>query len=136
MNIRLIKVLGYAGLLPFAAAAIGHLAGLPMAQVGVVYGALILSFLGGIQWGSGLRGHVDQSDPTHRIAVSVVPSLIGFTALLLPPFAVFILLGGFGGQWVYDRRHADSVDWPEWFLQLRGHLSLGAMIGLALLLVP
>lgn len=137
MNIQRIRFLGYAGLIPFFASAAGHLAGLPTAQIGVIYGALILSFLGGIQWGSGLRGHLDESDTTRRIGVSVVPSLIGFAALLVAmPFSVVMLLGGFIGQWRFDLARAEQVGWPDWFIQLRTHLTIGALISLGLLLVP
>ena len=137
MKTNIIKRLGYAGLIPFVASAAGHLSGLPTAQIGVLYGAIILSFLGGIQWGTGLRGHLDDSDPTYRIVVSVVPSIIAFAAVLMaPPYSVVLLLGGFVGQWRYDRAHSDTVNWPPWFLDLRTHLSIGALVCLGLLLVP
>ena len=50
------KLLGYAGALPFGGCALAgvldiQLAGLQTASLLLGYGAIILSFLGGLQWG-------------------------------------------------------------------------------------
>ncbi|QGG79760.1 DUF3429 family protein [Litorivicinus lipolyticus] len=133
MDMKWLRILGYAGLAPFAATAMGHWAGLPVDRVGLVYGAVILSFLGGIQWGSALHASAGQRE---RLVASVVPSLIAWIAVLLAqPFASVVLIGGFIGQWLFDRRHANAAQWPLEFVVLRTHLTLGACVGLGALLV-
>jgi hypothetical protein len=51
----------------------------------LAYGAIILSFLGGIHWGLAI-GAVPQSDNMlwPRIALSILPSLVAWAALLAP----------------------------------------------------
>jgi len=90
--------LGYSGLLPF----IGALALAASAPgwrdvaltVFIAYASVILSFLGGARWGRGLAADVS----AYRYGEAVLPSLIGFTALLLahrPLPALALLAGGF-----------------------------------------
>lgn len=73
-------LLGYAGLLPaiFAVVlvALGEPAGIALA---LVYGAAILSFLGGIWWGLSMR--CARQQPA-IIGLSVVPSLVASATLL------------------------------------------------------
>jgi len=90
--------LTWGGLLPFA----GALA-LAAAQPGwrdaaltvfIAYAALILSFLGGARWGRALAAEVSPL----RYVEAVLPSLIGFVALLLahrPQPALCLLATGF-----------------------------------------
>ena len=74
-------VLGWLGVLPFAAFALSAATGgvLPpgTAMSGLVlYGAIILSFMGGAQWG--LAMVTSRSDPNAmraRLAISVLPAL-------------------------------------------------------------
>jgi hypothetical protein len=81
------QLLGYAGLLPFAAGAAGVWL-LPPDQHGWVtqglaaYAALIATFLGGIHWGMAMR------DPQPRLLCwlwGVLPSLLCWAALLVLP---------------------------------------------------
>ncbi len=60
----------------------------------IAYAAVILSFLGGARWGRALASNVSPL----RYAEAVLPSLIGFAALLLahrPLPALTLLAGGF-----------------------------------------
>ncbi len=133
MDMKWMRILGYAGLVPFAAAALGHLAGLPVDRLGLAYGAIILSFLGGIQWGSTLHAADFQRE---RLVASIVPSLVAWAALLMAqPFASTMLIGGLAGQWLFDRRMAERAGWSDAFMTLRTHLSLGAGLSLGVLLV-
>ena len=53
----------------------------------MAYGAVVLSFLGGVHWGFALApGTVEQSGRTERwrLLFGVMPSLIGWVALLAP----------------------------------------------------
>jgi len=64
---------------------------------------------------------------------SVVPALLAWVALLLPPgWAVAILLAGLWGHYTQDRRLARSWVLPDWYLPLR--LALTSTASLALVL--
>ena len=89
------RVLGLAGLLPFAAGALAlavlEAPGLRAwaATALVAYGALIATFLGGIHWGLAMRG----VQPVNlRLGWGVSPSLLAWIALLLPVSAGLWLL--------------------------------------------
>ena len=137
---RAARWLGYAGLLPFVLPAL-LVALLPAgdwhtlaARVLVAYGAVILSFLGGIVWGLGLQSR----RLTPRLAAfeflySVCPSLLGWVALLLPlrPGAA-LLAACVCGAFVHDALTARLHELPRWFLALRLQLSLGAVSALSL----
>jgi hypothetical protein len=90
--------LGWSGLLPF----VGALALAALAPgwrdvaltVFIAYAAVILSFLGGARWGRGLAADAS----VFRYVEAVLPSLIGFAALLLahrPLPALGLLASGF-----------------------------------------
>jgi hypothetical protein len=141
------RPLGYAGLIPFAACALVMLA-VPEAGTRDVagrallgYGAVILSFLGGVHWGMVLRGASPQR-AGGLLAAGVVPSLVGWVALLLPfERAAAVLVAGFGLFWLYEHRVLGPAVLPQDYLALRRWLTLGvvASMGLALMapsLVP
>ncbi|MEQ8230297.1 MAG: DUF3429 domain-containing protein, partial [Gammaproteobacteria bacterium] len=56
----------------------------------VAYGAVILSFLGGIQWGLAIAGGAVAG--WGRLGAAVVPALLAWPALLLPATAAYLLL--------------------------------------------
>lgn len=141
------RPLGYGGLVPFAACALLMLV-VPDAgtrdfagRALLAYGAVILSFLGGVHWGLVLRGA-----PPDRagglLAAGVVPSLVGWGALLLSfEQAAAVLVAGFGLFWLYEHRVLGTAVLPADYLALRRWLTLGvvASLGLALMapaLVP
>ncbi|MDP3907190.1 DUF3429 domain-containing protein [Novosphingobium sp.] len=78
-----LRQLGYAGLLPQAAAVVVALDGgewrWTALAVGFGYAALIFSFLGGVWWGIGVAR---DDAPSWIFAVAVVPSLIALAAYL------------------------------------------------------
>ena len=85
--------LGYAGLLPFLAGSIALLmssdSAITSTAVDVMryYAAVIASFLGAVHWG------VAKQDPTYarvRLRWGVMPALIAWTLLLLPPGPAFV----------------------------------------------
>jgi hypothetical protein len=98
--------LGWGGVLPFllavtAAFALPGWAGFAGA-VFVSYGAVILSFLGGARWGRALAGKVGP----WRFVEAVLPSLIGFSALVLLHtawIALLLLAVGFAIWLVIDQ---------------------------------
>ncbi len=126
--------LGLAGLLPFVAAALAILLPVsPWHEVGqralLAYGAVILSFLGGVRWGLAMAAS-SAAKLFGRLGLSVVPSLVGWVALLLPPAQGLVLLAlGFGLMLWADLRLAEA---PCWYRQLRLPLSAGAISALLL----
>lgn len=82
-----VLALGYAGLLPFVGCALAmHI--VAVEQQGRVlyalltYGATIVSFLGAIHWGLAMR---EPHNSTLTWVWGVLPSLVAWLALLLPP---------------------------------------------------
>lgn len=133
------KRLGYAGLIPFVAAAIAAWAGITVpfdidpVFAGQAYGAVILSFLGGIRWGAALSGN--HEDDWLNVAFSVIPSIVGWLSLLLPPFfGLPLLLIGFAVQLQWDMSARKKGIIPSWFMGLRMQLTTGAILSLAALL--
>lgn len=119
--------LGWAGVLPFFALAL--LAWLPpwrdpAAQALLAYGAVILSFLGGVRWGRAMASGAG----TGQFAAAVVPSLWGWLAwLLLSPLpALCVLAGGFALVARWDAR-GDALSAPDSFRRLRRGLSLAVL---------
>jgi hypothetical protein len=141
------RPLGYGGLVPFVACALVMLA-VPedgtrdlAGRALLGYGAVILSFLGGVHWGLVLRGAAPQR-AGGLMAAGVVPSLVGWVALLLPfEQATAVLVAAFGLFWLYEHRVLGTAVLPADYLALRRWLTLGvvASMGLALMaptLVP
>jgi Protein of unknown function (DUF3429) len=117
-------VLGLAGAVPFVACAVAVAGDLrlplidnPVAAL-VAYGAVILSFLGGIRWGFALRMN-DPALQNSAFILSVGPSIAAWL-LLLPPASMalvampvlFVLVG------LADQRMG-AVGAPSWFMRLR-----------------
>lgn len=132
-------VLGVAGLIPFYVPAVALLAGADLgwgagglALALAAYGALILSFLGGVRWG--LAVAMDEQGAARRgYLLSVVPSLLGFAALALPGEArLWTLCGLHVALGLLDYGLVCREEAPEWFGRLRLVLSAGAAVALAL----
>lgn len=118
--------LSLAGALPFIALALA-VAGLSeihplhgIAQDALkTYGAVILSFLGGIRWGLAMRGSVPSATRV-TFAASVIPSLLGWFAIFLPaPYVYAVLALGFAGQGAWDSFAGQSGVFGLWFAKLR-----------------
>ena len=144
-------LLGAAGLLPFVfgaaalvlveATAVAHLPDATyFARVLVGYGAVILSFLGGVRWGAavGLDMGRDEVEATPRsvevvnaltveLVIAVLPSLIAWGALLLPVVPALALLAfSFVVLGFADRIAAQDGRLPAWYGRLRLWLTGGA----------
>ena len=120
------------GAIPFMAAAAlafyggGDVRGYQADQIAVAYGAVILSFLGGIRWGDAIA-----KGPAATLFLSVLPSLAGFLALLINNFNGAIVLGiGFIAQAVWDYIAPGAL--PQWFIQLRMAISTIVVVCLAI----
>lgn len=131
-------LLGLAGLLPFWGLAIGltfaPVAGWTPTQLGFAlstYGAVIVSFLGGIRWG--LATAVQRGASATQYGLAVVPSLLAWAALALPAAPGLAALGVVAlALGPLDRPLVAAGLAPVWFGRLRLLLSIGA--GAALLL--
>ena len=127
---RAAALLGYAGLLPFVIAALAIHARWPDAalpvQVFIAYGAAILAFLGGIQWGLALGP--GRAGASERMAIGVLPSLLAWLALLLDPAgAIGLLAAGFAALLAWERYRCPVID-PAWYLGLRTRLTLAVLL--------
>ena len=119
--------MGIAGVIPFLATTGGAIFAQPkladMATFGLLtYGAVILSFLGGVLWGSVVsRRQLDiETGTTRLLIVSVVPSLIGWVAVLLgPDIGLPIMALSFLLVLAADITNTRSRILPPWYPKLR-----------------
>lgn len=131
----LIQALAYAGLLPFAAGVLMLLIpGLPVPEgfgAGwlLAYGAVIATFLGAVHWGAALAGRYGLGEAGRAAVWAVVPSILAWITLLLPPLWALpgqVLL--FGLILAMDRRYGARLVWPGYYRRLRMILSTIVMI--------
>lgn len=129
---RVVLIFGLLGIIPFWAPALVTLIWpnvLPLAGiVAAVYGALILSFLGGARWGLA----VAWPDPRRVvISLAMLPTLAGLALLLLPAEWRAAQLCGLAAalllHWLWDARASGL---PAWYPKLRAILTIGAATGL------
>ena len=126
-------VLGLAGLLPFFISAyLSFSADVKSSATGLLslgaYGAVILSFLGGIRWGLVLNNKA-QVQKWAPLMWSVVPSLIAWPALLLPSrYMLLVLVAGLLFQYAMDNEAVKVKKMPNWFGRLRLILTTGAVL--------
>jgi len=123
--------LGALGLVPFAALA----ASLPfvtgdlkqdLTYTLLAYGAVILSFLGGVHWGLaiGSTAPATAAPFTVRLILSVLPSLVAWAALLVPERSgLFVLAAAIALMLVLDIRATRAGEAPAWYPRLRVPLS-------------
>ncbi len=130
--------LGIAGLLPFILCSLGALmlssdwADRSLLAL-LAYGAVILAFLGGVHWGFALEGEAEPANSMSRVqrsrfGLGVVPSLIGWAALLvtfigLPRTGLLVLAAGFIGTTVIEAQAARRGLVPHAYMWLRWGLS-------------
>ena len=125
-----LTALGYAGLLPFLATAIGTwlpVAWAPAAAFGfMAYSAAILAFLGGLQWGIALRPDADRV--RERLAVGVLPALAAALAIPLGVrWGAGLLLVAFLLLLAWDRQRNRAL-LPGWYVPLRIRLTGGVAV--------
>jgi len=132
-----VLLLGYAGLLPPLAAIVVRLSGSvpPDAPVvgilllgALLYGGLILSFLGGMWWGAACAGRTGRS-LRPWLTLAVMPSLIALAALLATIHNARVggglLSVALVATLLVDRRLVQNGLVPDWWMALRVPLSLG-----------
>lgn len=101
--------------------------------IAIAYGAVILSFLGGIRWGLEIAPHT-RTVATATLVLSVLPGLAGFAVMFMPVLvALTVLVCGFMLHALWDVLAADKGYLPQWFATLR--MLLTAIVVPALLLL-
>lgn len=103
------------------------------AQAVIVYGALILSFLGGVRWGAEVNGQGAGIPRTPILSLSVLGSLAGFAIVmwalwsteLWPVLAVLA-----GAHLVHGVWDAGGAGLPIWMRRMRGFAAVVAVISL------
>ncbi|KAK3235150.1 hypothetical protein CYMTET_54634 [Cymbomonas tetramitiformis] len=119
--------LGFAGAIPFIGLTAPFAAVLPLPEImagnealwQTTYGAVILSFLGGVHWGACLSG----SSPT-RLLWSVTPSLLAWPACMLPASSATASLAlSFLMAHAVDMTYARRGLLPPWYAALRWPLT-------------
>jgi hypothetical protein len=122
--------LGYGGLIPFVAGALlvwlVHEDVQPYATLALsAYAAVIVSFLGGIHWGLALR---QAEPPPLLLAWGVVPALVAWLAVMMPPSAGLVIHGiMLVACYAVDRRIYPAQGAAHW-LVLRFRLSAVAAL--------
>ncbi|WP_420410913.1 DUF3429 domain-containing protein [Roseibium sp.] len=98
-----------------------------------LYGAVILSFLGGIYWGWELAIAYVQTKPVSstRLVIGVLPSIFGWFALLLPGiYPAFALSACFCGCLGYDLWRTNRHLAPRWYPALRIPVTVAVLVAL------
>lgn len=124
--------LGYVGLLPFVLGAalvwLVRADAHPYATLMLsCYAAVIVSFLGGIHWGLTMR-QVPTAVPTWFFGWGVVPSLVAWVAVVMPPYAGLVVHGVMlVACYLVDRRSYPLLGAANW-LTLRFRLTVVASL--------
>ncbi|MDO9249338.1 MAG: DUF3429 domain-containing protein [Phenylobacterium sp.] len=128
----LVLIYGVLGLAPFLAPPLvgrlaPHLSGLAATGL-ALFGALILSCLGGARWGMAV---IEDRPRGAVVTMAMIPTLVGLVLLMLPPSAQTAKLAGLAAalsvHLVWDLR---SPGLPSWYPSLRILLTAGAVVGL------
>ncbi|KNE55064.1 hypothetical protein AMAG_01000 [Allomyces macrogynus ATCC 38327] len=122
------KLLGLAGLIPFAGATVGAWTCvgaddiIAFQLVEATYGASILAFMGAVHWGTAMahEGVTNTNTLSKRYALSVLPSLIGWATLSMPAdIALATQLAAFNALLYADVRAWRHGSVPRWYPNLR-----------------
>lgn len=138
-----VKILGYGGLVPFIGlAGISMFAPLPLSEMALAglafYGAIILSFLGGLHWGrlaasNTVEAGKDTGIDTGWLIWSVVPSLWAWGAIWLVldnALQLLLIAAGLCVCWAVDRQAIAGGLFASWMGRLRRDLTLVATLSL------
>ena len=131
---------GLLGLVPFWGLALATVVDFGIASVGavlalVMYGAVILTFVGALWWGMAVNAPA--SAPRQLMFVwSVIPALIGWFAMIgaAPDVGLRMVIAGLVLQWLLDSMLMRKVPdlFPRWVFRLRTILTSGSVAALGL----
>ena len=123
---RFASILGFAGVTPFIAGLVLlYLYNDPLRGWGewilISYGAIILSFMGGVHWGAAM---IREDSSIGALGRSVLPSLLALPALAIGGAnGLLILAFGFLGLVIYDVSEVQKKRLPQWYPYLRRPLT-------------
>ncbi|MEM7775612.1 MAG: DUF3429 domain-containing protein [Pseudomonadota bacterium] len=102
----------------------------------LLYAAIILSFLGGVQWGLAMATPASERIVLwRRYVVSVLPSLLAWFALFLGTrTGLFVLAVGFVLLLIYDIQSVRRGEAPLWYERLRLGLSTVVVLSISITL--
>lgn len=98
------------------------------------YAAVVLSFVGALHWGFAIL-HPKMSPQERNIVMawSVVPALVAWLALLAPlRHGLAVTAAMFALHYAMDRAFTQRFELPDWYLRLRGGLTVVVIACLAL----
>ena len=131
------KILGWGGVIPFILCGVASRSGDPDLMLyglygGTNYAAVILSFLGAVHWGLAMGSK--RSDGW--FIWSITPALLAAASLLIfdAQMRVWTLIPLFVMAWGVDYSAARQGLVPDWYMPLRTGLTLGAIVGLGLMI--
>jgi hypothetical protein len=137
-------LLGLAGLVPFLVTAIQIATGWPFGprltgpalfHLGA-YGACILSFMGGVQWGLAVAAGASGFDAFRRYGLSVLPALLAWAGLYAGARHGLLLLAfGFAVLLAFDLAAVARGEAPRWYGHLRCGLTAVVLSALALAII-
>jgi len=128
--------LGFAGLVPLVVLSL-WLAGIPVEHVWremtirllTGYCAVVLSFLGGVRFALAMSGAY--AGTRRDIAISVLPALLAWAVMFIPPYLGFVLLAvAFAAHGAWDALSGQGGIVPAWFVRLRTQLTAVAVISM------
>lgn len=133
--------LGLAGLIPFLVGGFGAWLAEPAAAALALnamlgYGAVILSFLGGVHWGRALAPDIAMRPSWMQLIWSVTPALIGWGAMFTGQIysVLVIYLIAFTLAFIVDAKAVRGGLLPAWYGTLRKILTTGVILSLAVAL--
>lgn len=141
LNKRLAYFLGIAGLIPFVVLMLGcllvHPAWLNDFLAGQrAYGIAILSFLGGVHWGSAMMATGLSLSQTRKAMLwGITPPLVAWFSVMTDGFGFAVLIAGFIAAYLVDRRLYGWYQMPPWFIKLRMVLTAIVVLSLAFTIV-
>lgn len=122
------RILGWAGVLPFAAWALVAWTGAPdwLVELLVGYGVLILAFMGGTLWAAALD---KPREPEAPLVASIVIVLAALPTFVLPEFSAALLLAVlFAMHWAAEYIWVRKSQ-PGWYRRMRMGIS-ATVVGL------
>lgn len=130
-----VRTFGWLGVLPFwgcaaAAVAMPGEIGEEAGRLLLAYGAVILSFLGGIRWGGTLAGAAPE---TGELCRGIFPALVGWAAFFVPVEVGYCILAlAFAVVLFDDCRASEQRLLPDWYPAIRIPLTLAVVAALVL----
>jgi Protein of unknown function (DUF3429) len=127
------RVLGLCGLIPFVGGALAVIFTPEVKPEAVAtllaFGAVILSFLGGIRWGFAvLEG---EGAGWSAYSMSVLPGIFAWSGSAAGgPVGLLILAIALGLWYLAERSAPPSIELPGWYMRMRGALTAAAVLSL------